>query len=128
MGFPKGIITMSLPFKEWGKERFLEVKTLVLFNVINMMKSPLRWSWIFWDGYKGNGIPAKIMRVARVLIGIAGICKLVPPSWVGLFFFVDGFYSIYRYRFEVPKTKSWYEDIPSGARSLFGYMLMMGFI
>lgn len=119
---------MSISFKERVKDGLLEVKTLVLFNVINMMKSPLRWSWIFWDGYKGDGLPAKVMRVARILIGIAGICRLVPTAWVGLFFFADGFYSIYRYRFEVPKTNSWYEDIPRGARSLFGYLLMVGFI
>ena len=119
---------MSLPFKRRIKDVYLRVKTLVLISAVNMMRSPLRWSWIFWDGYNEHKFPDQLMRIIRVIVGVAGLCKFIAPAWVGMFFFIDGFYSIYRYRFEIPRTNSWYEDLPRGARSLFGYMLMVGFI
>jgi hypothetical protein len=66
------------------------------------------------------------MRVLRFLLGIAYIVKIINMAFIGLFFVIDGIYSIYRYRFEFKLTNTWHEDIPRMARSLFGFMLMKG--
>lgn len=119
---------MAVSLKRWLNDIFLRIKTWILFSLISSMKSPLRWSWIFWDGYDGNDFPDEMMRFVRILVGITGLLRVISPAWVGLFFFVDGIYSIYRHRVEVPRTNHWYEDIPRGARSFFGFFLLFGFV
>ena len=86
------------------------------------------WSSVFWDGYNRNEFPDNLMRLFRILIGALTIVRIIKPFWLGLFLVIDGIYAIYRYRYEIPETKHWYEDIPRGARSLFGFVLMAGII
>jgi len=110
------------------KDKLIELKTSLIFSLINALKSPLSWSSVFWDGYNRNEFPDNLMRLLRISMGIATILRFVTPAFLGLFLMVDGLYAIYRYRVELPKTKNWYEDLPRGARSLLGCLLLTGFI
>ena len=110
------------------KDKLIELKTSLIFSLINALKSPLSWSSVFWDGYNRNEFPDNLMRLLRISMGIATILRFVTPAFLGLFLMVDGLYAIYRYRVELPETKHWYEDLPRGARSLLGCLLLTGFI
>ena len=120
--------TMTLSFKERLRNTIINIKTSIIFSIVNSIKSPLYWSSVFWDGYNRSEFPDNIMRLFRVLIGVLTVIKIIRPFWLGLFLVIDGAYAIYRYRFEIPETKHWYEDIPRGARFLLGVVLILGFI
>lgn len=110
------------------KRLFAGAKKSIIRLINNSLKSPLSWRSIFWDGYLVDEFPEHVMRVLRILIGLAYIIKSINITFLGLFLVIDGIYSVYRYRFEFKLTKTWHEDIPRLARSLLGFMLMKGVI
>ncbi len=96
-------------------------------TLINVLKSPVSWASVFWDGYVADEFPDHVMRFMKVFVGLAFIIRLVSGAFVGLFLAIDGLYSIYRHRFELAVTQNWREDVPRIARCLLGIVLLAGF-
>ena len=103
---------------------FKNITNKILKEVWISLKSPLNWASIFWDCYLADEFPDHVMRLLRILFGICYIFKIIDTPFIGLFFVIDGIYSVYRYRVEFKLTKSWREDIPRITRSILGFMLM----
>lgn len=107
---------------------FAGVKKSVNDTLVNVFKSPFTWKSVFWDSYIADEFPDHLMRITKILTGLGFILKFVNATFLGLFLAIDGLYSVYRHRFELHITRSWYEDMPRFARSLFGIMLTIQLI
>lgn len=104
---------------------FTGVKKSVSNTLVNIFKSPLSWKSVFWDSYIADEFPDHLMRITKILTGIGFILRFINTTFLGIFLTIDSVYSIYRHRFELKITKSWYEDMPRFARLLFGIMLVV---
>lgn len=97
-------------------------------NILHdVFRSPFSWKNIFWDSYLGDGLPEKTMRFTRLITIISIIFRFVNTTFLGIYLALDGFYSIYRNRFELKLTKSWEEDVPRFARVILGILITLNF-
>lgn len=117
----------KMPVLKKIKHLFAGARGWIQNSLIHTLKSPASWASVFWDSYVADEFPDHMMRFMKVFVGLAFLVRLISGAFVGLFLAMDGFYSIYRHRFELAVTKNWKEDLPRMARCLLGIVLLIGF-
>ncbi len=106
---------------------FAKAKNSVNSFIQETFKSPLSWRSLLWDSYLADDMPEKTMRFAKILTVLSLVLKFLSATFLGIYLVLDGFYSFYRYRFELKITKSWEQDIPRFARIILGLLIIFNF-